>query len=143
MPSNSRISVSKLHGIIIPQPPRPCVIPLHSVWQPATFHTPSSVRSRLNSSLTKGWRGTKEEDHAVNRSKKHDTTDPTTDASSSGMKDREESEGIANHSKPSGATERGGLQHERKAKKQHPKAPEPIIGMNDERGQVSLTHTQT
>ncbi|KAL5365280.1 hypothetical protein BJX96DRAFT_158882 [Aspergillus floccosus] len=137
MPGNSRIqsSASKLHGIIVPQPPRPLVIPLHRVWQPATVHTPNSVRSRLNSSLSKGWRGTRQEDHAVNRSKKRDTTDPTTDAASSGLKDREESEGVVDDFKPAGATERGGLQHERKAKKEHPKAPEPIIGMNDERAQ--------
>ncbi|PYI06835.1 hypothetical protein BO78DRAFT_268956, partial [Aspergillus sclerotiicarbonarius CBS 121057] len=103
--------------------------------QPAAIHTPRSVQARLNSGVYKDWKGTGSEDHAVNRAKKRDTTDPTTDASASVMKDREESEGIANSSKPQGATERGGTKHGRKAKQEHPKAPEPVIGMNDERGQ--------
>lgn len=75
----------------------------------------------------------------MNRTKKkNDTTDPPTDASSASMKDRQEAEGIADESKSQGTTERGGAKHGRKAKEEHPKAPEPIIGLNDERGQVSV-----
>ncbi|PYI14543.1 hypothetical protein BO86DRAFT_385680 [Aspergillus japonicus CBS 114.51] len=81
------------------------------------------------------WVGTNADDHAVNRTKKRDNTDVSTDASSAGQEDRESSYGVPDSSKPAGATERGGLKHERKAKKEHPKAPEPVIGMNDERGQ--------
>lgn len=72
----------------------------------------------------------------MDRSKKNDNTDPTVEGASSGMKDREESEGVARSDKPQAATEREGLKHWKKAKKEHPKAPEPIIGMNDERAQV-------
>ncbi|RAH43580.1 uncharacterized protein BO95DRAFT_444956 [Aspergillus brunneoviolaceus CBS 621.78] len=91
----------------------------------------TTAQARLNSS----WVGTKAEDHAVNRTKKRDTTDVSTDASAAGQEDRESSYGVPDSSKQGGATERGGLKHERKAKKEHPKAPEPVIGMNDERGQ--------
>lgn len=71
----------------------------------------------------------------MDRRKKGDTTDPTVEGAHSGMKDREESEGIARDDKPQAATERGGVKHGKKAKEEHPKAPEPIIGMNDERAQ--------
>ncbi|PWY94769.1 hypothetical protein BO94DRAFT_531705 [Aspergillus sclerotioniger CBS 115572] len=137
MPANPRIpsSASKLHSLLVPRPPTPCLLSLRSIWQPAAIHTPRSVQARFNSGVTKDWKGTGSEDHAVDRTQKRDTTDPTTDAAASVMKDREEGEGIANGSKPQGATERGGTQHGKKAKQQHPNAPEPIIGMNDERGQ--------
>ncbi|KAF9886307.1 hypothetical protein FE257_011566 [Aspergillus nanangensis] len=139
----TRKPISKLYGILIPQPPCPLVLPLQSVWQPAALHTPNSVRNRLNSSLSKGWEGSKAEDHTVNRAKRHDTTDPSTAASSSGMKDRMEAKINADDSKPQGTTERGGSEHQRKAKKEHPKAPEPIIGMNDERGRAPNLKNQT
>lgn len=138
MPANTRIqsSASKLHNLLVPRPPTPCLLPLRSIWQPAAIHTPRSVQARLNSGLGKDWKGTGAEDHAVDRTQKNDTTDPTTDASASVMQDRKEGEG--NDAKPQGATEKGGSQHGKKAKQEHPKAPEPIIGMNDERGHVSL-----
>lgn len=53
------------------------------------------------------------------------------------MKEKEEYHGISDHSKSHATTQRDGLSHGRKAKEEHPKAPEPIIGMNDERGKVS------
>ncbi|CAK45630.1 hypothetical protein AnigIFM63604_011899 [Aspergillus niger] len=138
MPANTRIqsSASKLHNLLVPRPPTPCLLPLRSIWQPAAIHTPRSVQARLNSGLGKDWKGTGAEDHAVDRTQKNDTTDPTTDASASVMQDRKEGEG--NDAKPQGATEKGGSQHGKKAKQEHPKAPEPIIGMNDERGHVSF-----
>lgn len=77
-------------------------------------------------------------EHAVNRAQNNDTTDPGTKASSEGMADRMESEGIADPTKSEATTERGGLKAERKAKEEHPKAPEPVIGMNDERANVSV-----
>ncbi|KAB8237371.1 hypothetical protein ETB97_001588 [Aspergillus alliaceus] len=126
---------STLHHILTPRPPRLCLLPIQSVWQPAAFHTPRSVRARLNSSITQGWKGTSPDDHTVDRRKKGDTTDPTVEGAHSGMKDREESKGIARDDKPQAATERGGVKHGKKAKEEHPKAPEPIIGMNDERAQ--------
>ncbi|PWY77540.1 hypothetical protein BO70DRAFT_363488 [Aspergillus heteromorphus CBS 117.55] len=103
-----------------------------SVRQPAVI---SGVQSRLNSGLAKEWQGRGSEEHPVNRTKKRDVTDPVTDASASAMKDREESEGVADAARPQGTTGRGGQEHGKKAKEEHPKAPEPVIGMNDERGQ--------
>lgn len=77
-------------------------------------------------------------EHAVNRSQDNDTTDPETAASSAGMEDRRQSEFIADPTKSEATTERGGLKAEGKAKKEFPKAPEPVIGMNDERGRVGF-----
>jgi hypothetical protein len=52
------------------------------------------------------------------------------------MKEREGNEGIADDTKQQGTTERGGRKHGQKAKEEHPAAPEPVIGMNDERARV-------
>lgn len=46
-------------------------------------------------------------------------------------------EGVADNTKSQATTERGGRKQERKAKEEHPAAPKPIIGMNDERAQVN------
>lgn len=98
------------------------------------------MRARLNSSLGQEWKGSSTDDHAVERSKhKRDITDPQTESSASGLKEKKESWGVADESKQGGVTEREGLKEERQAKKEHPKAPEPIIGMNDEKGEVSAT----
>jgi len=79
-----------------------------------------------------------EEEHAVHRTQRNDTTDPETEASSEGMAERGENEGIADGNKSQATTERGGLKHQRRAKEEFPKAPEPVIGMNDERAEVSF-----
>jgi hypothetical protein len=98
------------------------------------------VRARLNSSLGQEWKGSSTDDHVVERSKhKRDITDPQTESSASGLKEKKDSAGVADESKAGAVTEREGLKQERQAKKEHPKAPEPIIGMNDERAQVSAT----
>lgn len=74
---------------------------------------------------------------SVKRAKKGDTKDPGAAAVASGLKEREVNEWIADDSKSGAITERGGSKHAAKAKKEHPAAPEPIIGMNDERARVS------
>ncbi|EAW07476.1 uncharacterized protein ACLA_021900 [Aspergillus clavatus NRRL 1] len=140
MPSNARIpsTTTKLKNMLTPRPPRVCILPLQSVWQPAGFPTPANVRARLNSSLGKEWKGCSPDEHAVRRTEKNrDTTDPEAEASASGMKERAEDYGIADDSKQQGATEREGRKFQRQAKEDHPKAPEPVIGMNDERARVS------
>ncbi|KAE8153870.1 hypothetical protein BDV25DRAFT_9338 [Aspergillus avenaceus] len=136
MPGNSRLPVSapQLRSFLIPRPPRPCLLPLQSVWQPTEFHTPKSVQTRLYGILTQDWEGTSPEDHVVERRRKRDTTDPTVSGADAGMQEREEAEGVADSSKQQGATEREGAKHGKQAKREHPKAPAPIIGMNDERG---------
>ncbi|KAI9931910.1 hypothetical protein ASPWEDRAFT_27806 [Aspergillus wentii DTO 134E9] len=137
MPSNTRLppQTPKLHSILVPRLPRVSLLPIRSILQPAVYTTPNSVRARFSGSSPSQWKGSNEQGHAVNRAKGGDTTDPTTEASYAGMKNREESEGIADNTKSEAETERGGLKHQRKAKEEHPNAPEPIIGMNDERGQ--------
>ncbi|GAQ10594.1 hypothetical protein ALT_7915 [Aspergillus lentulus] len=142
MPSSPRLptTTSKLQSMLIPRPPRVTLLPLQSVWQPARLPTPGNVRARFNSSLGQEWKGSSTDDHAVKRSKdKRDITDPQTESSASGLKEKKESAGVADQSKQGAVTEREGLKQERQAKKEHPKAPEPIIGMNDERAEVSAT----
>lgn len=77
-------------------------------------------------------------DNTVKRAKSGDTQDPSAAAAASGMKEREANEGIADDSKSGATTERGGMKNAEKAKREHPAAPEPIIGMNDERAGVSF-----
>jgi len=93
-------------------------------------------RSARNSSIFKDWKGSSSKDNAVPRAEKGDKLDPETEAAASGLEEREVNEGIADETKSQGRTERGGRKHGKKAKAEHPNAPEPIIGMNDERGEV-------
>ncbi|PKY08919.1 hypothetical protein P168DRAFT_323965 [Aspergillus campestris IBT 28561] len=126
---------SRVCTALTPRPPLPCLLPLQSVWQPVVFPTPGYMRSRLyGSSPTPGTQSSTK-DHAVDRAKRGDTTDPTSDAAAAGMKEREEREGQADRSKSQATTQRQGSQEAEKAKKEHPNAPTPIIGMNDERGE--------
>lgn len=74
------------------------------------------------------WSGRKVEDHVVNRS---DAKDVQSESSQAALKEKQE--GKTSHSHGLGQTSGG---QNSKAKEEHPKAPEPIIGMNDERGQV-------
>lgn len=92
----------------------------------------SSLLSRSFSSLPKRSKqeGRKPDEHAVNQ-----TNDPNVQsaASQSGMKEREKQ----HPDKSNAIAQRGGEENE-KAKKQHPEAPRPVIGMNDERGGVRV-----
>ncbi|PYH99685.1 hypothetical protein BO71DRAFT_394169 [Aspergillus ellipticus CBS 707.79] len=136
MSTNPRTPYSVLrgYGLSVSKSQASFGLSLQSVWKPATPHT-TRVQTRFNAGLAKEWKGKGSEEHTVNRTKKRDVTDPTTEASASGMKDRAESEGVADGSKSQATTSRGGKKHAEKAKQEHPKAPEPVIGMNDERGQ--------
>ncbi|KAL1885437.1 hypothetical protein Plec18167_000931 [Paecilomyces lecythidis] len=82
-----------------------------------------------------GWTGTSTEDHAINRTKKKDITDPQMESTQSGQEERERNESIADSSKSSSTTERDVNKSSERAKKDHPHAPEPIIGVNDEKGE--------
>ncbi|RJE19802.1 hypothetical protein PHISCL_07854 [Aspergillus sclerotialis] len=138
MPSNPRIPnpSSKLPSILIPRPPRLCILPVRSVLQPAVYFTPNQVHARLKGSVAdEKWTGSSTSDHTVNRVRKHDETDPETAASAYSIKERDDSHNIADDSKSQATTERDGLKYGRKAKEEHPKAPEPVIGMNDERAE--------
>ena len=77
---------------------------------------------------TPGWEGRHGDDHAVKR----DRHDVQGDASQEGMKQHQEgkegSQAISRKDEGS---------YNKKAEEEHPKAPKPVIGMNDERGSVS------
>jgi hypothetical protein len=76
-----------------------------------------------------GYDGRHSNDHAVNRAEQ---LDPQSQASHSGMEAHEKGE------KGSQAlSRRDEGQFQKKAKEQHPEAPGPVLGMNDERGGVS------
>jgi len=126
---------------LLPNPPRPYLLPLQSIIQPATIFTPQSVSARFKSNPSKDrhpfqdWAGTSPRDHTVNRVKEGDTTDPEVKGAADSRQEREESGGIANNTKSQATTERDQRQNNRRAKEDHPAAPEPVIGMNDERGE--------
>lgn len=95
--------------------------------------SPSCTLRRLTSSQpeqtkydsTPGWKGRSPEDHVVHR---QDELDVQSQAAQSGMKEHQ-----------SGQTGSQGLnrkdegEFKKKAKQEHPEAPDPVIGMNDER----------
>lgn len=83
------------------------------------------------------WRGTGTEDQSVNRVKKGDITDPQTEATRSGRKEKEEKNDLNDMSKSQSTTERDQHNSTSKTEKEFPKAPKPVIGMTDERGEVS------
>lgn len=145
MPSN-RPSASAVSRLLTPNPPRPYLLSIQSILQPATIPTPTSVRvrfkgddvnPRVKNHPVQEWKGSSSEDHAVNRTKRKDTTDPETENSAKGQAEREEYDGIAEKSKSQATTQRDLGQHNKRAKEEHPAAPEPVIGMNDEKGRVS------
>ncbi len=81
---------------------------------------------------TPGWEGRPKEDHAVNRS----PHDPEAQSAQEGMKEHEQlKEGSQAISR------KDERDNNKRAKEDHPEAPEPVIGMNEERGSVSFTLT--
>ncbi|KAJ5391814.1 hypothetical protein N7509_007304 [Penicillium cosmopolitanum] len=113
---------------------------------PPPTHCQRQLRTRRPSNFTCQWFYTRSQnyaqssgrsddikDNSVKRAKKGDTRDPGAAAVASGLEERKANEWIADDSKSGATTERGGSKHAAKAKKEHPAAPEPIIGMNDER----------
>uniref|UniRef100_A0A093UXB5 Uncharacterized protein n=1 Tax=Talaromyces marneffei PM1 TaxID=1077442 RepID=A0A093UXB5_TALMA len=149
-----------MHRSLIPNPPRPYLFPLNAILQPASFHTPHSVRARFSSdslqtqqqnseshssrsSTVKGhkfqeWKGSSTADHATNRAAKNDVTDPEVEGVVKGRAEKQRSSGLADSTMSGAMTERDLGRNAKRAKEEHPKSPEPIIGMNDERGEVSL-----
>lgn len=124
MSSINRISMtaSTLRNILS-HPPRPS-------------YTARTLQITRSYSITKEWKGSQPEEHTKERAKRGDAVDVHAAPSTSGMQEREVNEGIADNTKSQGMTERGGRKQARKAKEEHPAAPEPIIGMNDERAEV-------
>lgn len=112
---------------------RPSILLKKSIAQPAFF----ALGGVRHESITKQWKGASTDDHTTQRSKRGDEYDIHSSASASGMEERRQSEGVADKTKSQGMTQRGGTESGKKAKADHPAAPEPVIGMNDERAQVS------
>lgn len=131
MPTN-RPNDLKMSGL------RPSVRALTLV--PATFHTfPRSfppLTSHRFASGTSDWSGRQAHEHVSNRK---DELDVQSGASQSGKRER-----AADTENASQATSEkdSGNQNEQ-AKKDHPEAPGPVIGMNDERGGVCLRPNNT
>lgn len=90
---------------------------------------------RNGGTATKDWEGRQSHEHITNRD---DNLNIQASASKSGKSDR-----VSGKEGSSGATteEDKGNQNEQ-AQKDHPEAPGPVIGMNDERGGVSPSHVQ-
>ncbi|KAJ6109178.1 hypothetical protein N7486_001412 [Penicillium sp. IBT 16267x] len=119
----------KLHNITAHS--RPSILLKKSTARP-TFFALGGVR---HESITNSWKGASTDDHTTQKKQRGDTYDVPSSASASGQKERQQSEGIADKTKSQGMTQRGGVEHGKKAKAEHPAAPEPVIGMNDERGE--------
>lgn len=77
---------------------------------------------------TPGWEGRGTEGHAVNRSQH----DPVSKGAQQGIKDKQQG------GEDSQAISQKGGSANKKAEQEHPEAPQPVIGMNEERGEVSL-----
>ncbi|KAG8526784.1 uncharacterized protein KY384_008213 [Bacidia gigantensis] len=75
---------------------------------------------------TANWDGRQADEHITNRD---DHLNVQSSASKSGQKDRSGGEG---HSQATTQQDKGNQNEQ--AKKDHPEAPGPVIGMNDERG---------
>lgn len=131
--SGSHIISLRVPGYLVARSSQAPILPIRSIAQPGAIYIPRGARCQ---SVGKPWKGSQTEEHSIPRAKRGDTKDPSASAAASGMEEREVNEGIADKTKSQGTTERGGRQAERKAKREHPAAPEPILGMNDERGEV-------
>lgn len=114
---------------------RVSIYPIRS-QTPSKF-IPIHLQNRDHSSQSSG-RSDENEEHAIKRAERGEKEDPAAAAVASGIEERRRNEGIADDTKSGATTERGGSKHAAKAKKEHPAAPEPIIGMNDERAKVSF-----
>lgn len=147
---------------LIPNPPRPYLFPIQSILQPVLIPTPYSEYAQFRSenhthiqqssqyhqtsSLNvkkeprfQDWKGSSTQDHATNRASRNDITDPAVEGVARGKEERKENIGIADATKSGATTERDLGKNSKRAKEENPKAPEPIIGMSDERGHVSTS----
>ena len=92
--------------------------------------TPASALALPRSAFA-SWEGRQPEEHVTNRK---DELDVQSSASKSGVQER-----AAGGSRQSSATsQKDHGDQNKKAKEDHPEAPGPVIGMNDERGGVSF-----
>lgn len=90
---------------------------------------PKNANSPFPNSTGTNWQGRPGDEHATNRT---DELDVQSGASQGGKRSRES--GDENGSQAT--TEKDSGNQNEQAKKDHPEAPGPVIGMNDERGQM-------
>jgi len=99
------------------------------------FHRIAPVtgeRALSTSAVTRKWEGRQPEEHATRTNDGHNVQ---TDAVEGGKQERAKGEG-SQASSEKDVRGRPGMDEtsNEKAKKDHPEAPGPVIGMNDERG---------
>ncbi|KAJ5826765.1 hypothetical protein N7447_003528 [Penicillium robsamsonii] len=116
--------------MFVPQQTWRVILPLQSVIHPLVLRAPLGIR---HYSIFEDWKGSSAEDHTRKRAQKGDAEDIHSEAAATGLRERKTNQGLADDTKSQGITERGGTKYGKKAKEEHPKAPEPVIGMNDER----------
>ncbi|KAJ5493817.1 hypothetical protein N7463_009904 [Penicillium fimorum] len=119
-----------LHSMSVPRQAWRVILPLQSVIHLSVLHAPIGSR---HYSIYEDWKGSSAEEHTRKRAEKGDAEDVHSEAAATGLSERKTNQGLADDTKSQGITERGGTKYGKKAKEEHPKAPEPIIGMNDER----------
>lgn len=115
-----------------------------SILVPTIRKTPSTLLSCTTTTTTTtvntltlprfasaSWKGRQPEEHVTNRK---DGLDIQSDASKSGEQERAGDGSVQS----SAASEKDHGDQNKKAKEDHPEAPGPVIGMNDERGGVSF-----
>ena len=97
-------------------------------FSPRFLNTP--IATRFASGSDPKWTGRQTSEHVSNRG---DELDVQSGASQSGKRERASND----ETQSQGATEKDKGNQNEQAKKDHPEAPGPVIGMNDERGGVS------
>lgn len=152
---------ASMHCYLLPSQTCPYVSPLRALLQPAPLHGPTIIRARfatdngstqskystetshssrssnVNGHRFQEWKGSSTQDHATNRAARNDITDPEVEGVAKGIAERQQNSGIADSTLSGATTQRDLRGSAKRAKTEHPKSPEPIIGMNDERGEVS------
>lgn len=108
-------------------------IPVRKLRSPllltSSRHLSTSIAARYPTGSDPKWTGRQASEHVANRG---DELDVHSGASQSGKRERASSD----EKQSQATTEKDRGNQNEQAKKDHPEAPGPIIGMNDERGQV-------
>ncbi len=106
----------------------------HMLLRTTIRNSPQSLpflTQHRSASGTSDWSGRQGQEHVTNRK---DELDVQSGASQSGKRERVADDENASQ----GTSEKDSGNQNEQAKKDHPEAPGPVIGMNDERGGVSL-----
>ena len=97
------------------------------------LHNGIPLAIRHASTSSPDWQGRQSSEHVSNRG---DELDIQSGASQSGKRERASND----ENKSQAASEKDKGNQNEQAQKDHPEAPGPVIGMNDERGGVSIPH---